>query len=81
MFTGASVILVLLLLYFVAMSISHGFFGAVTGHEHKTLSFWGALVWPLGWVLFGLYVLHLHASAFGANSGRATSDRLDLIRG
>lgn len=72
---------VAVVLYYMAFGLSFGFFQAATHYERRKLSIIGAIVWPVGWLVYGAFVLFVLVSSYGMLVGQAASDSLDTIGG
>lgn len=74
-------VVAVVLLYYVGLGLSFGFFKAATHFERPKLSLIGAIVWPLGWLVYGAFVLFVLVSSYGVDVGQVVSDRLDTLGG
>lgn len=73
----AVVVALVLLAYYALTGLSYGFFQAAYGYEHPYLSRVSAIVWPLGWSLYGAYVLFIRLERVGARMGNWMLDSLE----
>lgn len=71
---------VAILVYLVVFALTHGFFlGALYGRPR--LSKLSAMLWPLGWLGYGAYVVFSYLSNVGYRYGTRASDAMDIIGG
>lgn len=70
----------IVLAYLAVFALTHGFFlGALDGKPR--LSALSAILWPLGWLGYGAYVVFSYLSNVGYRYGTRASDAMDIIGG